>query len=76
MGAGPFILKEWIRDSQAVFNRNPAYWNTPRPFADQLVIRVVGDEEQRLNSFLANEANLSITGVIATADRAKKAGKT
>src|SRR5436190_9296026 len=29
VGAGPFTLKSWTRDSQAVFQRNPKYWNAP-----------------------------------------------
>src|SRR5262249_12531733 len=29
VGAGPFMLKDWTRDSQMTLVRNPSYWNRP-----------------------------------------------
>ena len=55
VGAGPFMLKEWVRDSQMTFVRNPSYWNAPRPYVDTLVLKSVIPEDQRLNSFKAGE---------------------
>jgi len=72
VGAGPFMLKDWTRDSQMVLVRNPTYWNRPLPYVDQLVIRTILDEDQRMNSFINGEGNLTYTSVVQTADRLRK----
>jgi peptide/nickel transport system substrate-binding protein len=54
--------------------RNPTYWNRPLPYADQLVIKSITDEEQRMNSFLNGEGNLTYTSVVQTSDRLRKGG--
>jgi len=77
VGAGPFMLSkpsDWTRDSQMVLSRNPSYWNRPLPYADQLVIKTVLDEDQRMNSFLQGEGNLNYTSVVQTSDRLRKGG--
>src|SRR5262249_8310691 len=43
VGAGPFILKEWIRGSSMTFVRNPSYWDKPRPYLDTIVWKAVVD---------------------------------
>ena len=57
VGAGPFLLDQWVKDSFIAFNRNPNYWNAPKPYIDRLVFRPVTDEQQRVNSFKAGEAD-------------------
>jgi peptide/nickel transport system substrate-binding protein len=57
VGAGPFMFKEWVRDSKITLVRNPNYWNAPRPYVDQLVFRPIVDESQRANTFKAGNAN-------------------
>jgi len=73
VGAGPFVLKDYVRDSQTVLERNPTYWNAPLPYLDRLTIKVVGDDSQRLNSLFANEAQ--ITRVSRPQDVATAKGK-
>jgi peptide/nickel transport system substrate-binding protein len=72
IGAGPFIFKSWTRDSEMVLTRNPNYWNAPRPYIDQLVLRVIGDEVQRINTFAAGQGNMVFVGVAANAANAVK----
>src|SRR5205085_7917105 len=43
VGAGPFVLKSWTRDSQAVFDRNPTYWNFPLPYLDRIIFKPIVD---------------------------------
>jgi peptide/nickel transport system substrate-binding protein len=74
VGAGPFILKEWIRDSRMVMTRNPNYWNAPRPYLDQVVIRPLPDTVQRTNSLLAAEAQMMIQANLQEGKRAADAG--
>jgi peptide/nickel transport system substrate-binding protein len=44
IGTGPFVLKEWNRGSHVVLERNPNYWDKPKPYLDRVVIRF-GDQE-------------------------------
>ncbi len=43
VGAGAFILKEWIRDSQATYVRNPNYFDKPRPYIDTIIAKIIPD---------------------------------
>ena len=35
------MLKEWVRGSHAVLERNPNYWDKPKPYLDRMIIRTV-----------------------------------
>ena len=39
IGTGPFIFKEWVRGSHLVFERNPNYWDAPKPYLDRIIVR-------------------------------------
>jgi peptide/nickel transport system substrate-binding protein len=67
VGAGPFTLKNWVRDSITVMVRNPSYWNAPKPYIDTLTFKVVVDESQRKSSMQAGEADVEDTQVAASA---------
>lgn len=45
VGAGPFLLKEWIQGQRQVFVRNPDYWQKDKglPYLDELVVTVDSD---------------------------------
>lgn len=58
VGAGPFMLKERVRDSHTTYVRNPNYWNKPRPYIDELTIRVIRDEAQRVNTWNTGEGTV------------------
>jgi peptide/nickel transport system substrate-binding protein len=74
VGAGPFTLKSWTRDSNMVFVRNPNYWQAPRPYLDQVILRIVNDETQRVNTFLAGDANMMFTNQPASSAPLTKGG--
>jgi len=59
VGAGPFVLKSWSRDSQMVLVRNPNYWLSPRPYLDQLVFKVIIDESQRMNTQKTGDSQMN-----------------
>ncbi|HUP75770.1 MAG TPA: ABC transporter substrate-binding protein [Acidimicrobiales bacterium] len=59
VGAGPFIVKEWTRDSRMVLTKNPNYWQPGKPYLDELEFRVLSDEQQRMNSLTTGEADLA-----------------
>ena len=53
VGAGPFMLKSWVRDSAKTFVRNPNYWNAHRPYADQFVVKVISNTTTQRDTFLS-----------------------
>lgn len=74
IGAGPFILQEWVRGDHVTLVRNPDYWDAPRPYLDELTFRLVPDEQQRMNSLTAGEADLALVQSAASLPRAEQAG--
>jgi peptide/nickel transport system substrate-binding protein len=62
VGAGPFKVESWVRDSQLVLVRNPNYWQAGKPYLDKVIAQQVPDDEQRYNSFVSGGAQVSIGG--------------
>jgi peptide/nickel transport system substrate-binding protein len=58
VGAGPFVLKEWIPDDHITMVKNPTYWNAPRPYLDSISFKGVPDVQQRQNILDAGEADI------------------
>ena len=59
IGAGPFMVQTWQRDSQMVVVRNPKYWQKDRPYLDKITFRPVVDPLTRLASLRSNDIQLS-----------------
>ena len=74
VGAGPFIVKEWTRDSKMVLTKNPNYWQPGKPYLDELEFRVLADEQQRLNSLTTGEADLAWLNTLPVQKLAKEQG--
>ncbi len=55
VGAGPYLLKEWVRDQQSTFVRNPNYFDAPRPYIDTIVYRVLNDANTMTSSLKAGD---------------------
>jgi len=72
VGAGPYTVSEWQRDSQIVLERNPDYYG--ETFLDEIVIQRIGDEAQRLNTLTTGGAQLSFTVDPTTASQAADGG--
>ncbi len=68
IGSGPFILKEWERGSYALLERNPNYWDQPKPYLDQVVIRFITDASARGLAFEAGELDLGGSAPVPLAD--------
>ena len=74
VGAGPFVMDSWTRQSQMVLKKNPDYYDAPRPYLDELIVRVDSDMGRRLQSIQAGEADLVIGTNDDHAFRAEQAG--
>jgi peptide/nickel transport system substrate-binding protein len=62
VGAGPFVLTEFVAGDHVKFARNPNYWDAPKPHLDELIVRTVPNAQQRYDSFEAGEADFVSTG--------------
>ncbi|MBN3264939.1 ABC transporter substrate-binding protein [Pectobacterium brasiliense] len=47
IGTGPFVFKEWVRGSHILYERNPNYWDSPKPYVDKLVVKIIPDAATR-----------------------------
>lgn len=68
IGTGPFVLKEWVRGSHAVLERNGNYWDKPKPYLDRVVIRFMTDAAGRAAAFEAGDVDLGSSAPVPLAD--------
>lgn len=48
VGAGPFLMKEWVRGDHMLLVRNPYYWETGKPILDEILIKTIPDDNTRI----------------------------
>jgi peptide/nickel transport system substrate-binding protein len=58
IGTGPFRFVTWERGNHIVLERNPDYWDAPRPFLDRLVVRFLLDPSSMANALETNSIQL------------------
>jgi peptide/nickel transport system substrate-binding protein len=61
-GTGPFQFVEWKPGDHITLQRNPNYWKMgvdgkPLPYLDQIVFRIITDENQRLNNLKTGDVD-------------------
>jgi peptide/nickel transport system substrate-binding protein len=59
VGTGPFVFKQWVRGSHVVFERNPNYWDAPKPYIDRLLIRFITDPAARAIAIETGEVQIA-----------------
>jgi len=77
VGTGPFRFKEWVRGNHVVYERNADYWDSPRPYLDQLVVKFIPDAASRSAALESGEVDLGYRTPVAyrDLDRLRAAGK-
>jgi peptide/nickel transport system substrate-binding protein len=58
IGSGPFVLKEWVAGSHILLEKNPDYWDAPRPYLDRVIIRLISDAGARAAALETGEADI------------------
>ncbi|MEE3662061.1 ABC transporter substrate-binding protein [Brenneria sp. g21c3] len=58
IGTGPFVFKEWVRGSHIIYQRNPDYWDRPKPYIDRLVVKFIPDAAARTIAFETGAVDL------------------
>jgi peptide/nickel transport system substrate-binding protein len=59
IGTGPFVFREWVRGSHIIYDRNPDYWDQPKPYVDRLIVRVITDAAARAAALEAGSVDLA-----------------
>ncbi|MFG1943932.1 ABC transporter substrate-binding protein [Nonomuraea sp. NPDC048826] len=62
VGAGPFTLKDWVRDDHMTLARNPGYFEQGKPLLDTLTFKVIADPAQRINAVAGGQAQAAVPG--------------
>jgi peptide/nickel transport system substrate-binding protein len=68
IGTGPFVFREWIKGSHVILDRNPTYWNKPKPYLDRIIVRFIPDAGARAAAFEAKEIDLGGDTPVPMAD--------
>jgi len=72
IGTGPFIFKEYIRDSKITYTRNPNYWDPKLPYLDGLEINIVAEETVRMLLFERGDIHMFNASVQVAPELLKK----
>jgi peptide/nickel transport system substrate-binding protein len=73
VGAGAWLVKEWVRDSQLTLVRNPTFYGRAA-YLDQVTIRIVNDETPRMNTLVSGAADMMFTSNVGLNQQARDAG--
>ena len=73
VGTGPFVFKEWVQGSHAIFERNPNYWDKPKPYLDRVIARFMPDAVARAAALESGAIDLGNAVIpISDVERFKK----
>jgi len=57
-GTGPFMYKSFTPGVRSEFPRHPNYFENGKPYADDLIITDIPDEQSQVNALLGGQVNL------------------
>ncbi|MCL2896615.1 ABC transporter substrate-binding protein [Brenneria tiliae] len=77
VGTGPYVFKEWVRGSHIIYERNPHYWDQPKPYIDKLVVKFIPDAATRTIAFETGALDLGSESPVPLSEigRIEKNGK-
>lgn len=58
IGTGPFMVKEWVKGDHITLARNPNYWDTGKPYLDEVELRPGSDDNTRVLKFQAKQLDV------------------
>lgn len=74
VGAGPFVLEDWVRDSSKTLTRNERYYDNPRPYLDKIIMPVITDTTQSATSLKSGQTDMATYWDYKVANNLKSAG--
>jgi ABC-type transport system substrate-binding protein len=58
VGAGPFMVSSFVRNSETKLVRNPTYWDAPKPYLNGVNIKIVTDGTVRAQDLQSGQVDL------------------
>jgi peptide/nickel transport system substrate-binding protein len=71
LATGPYQLKEWVPAQRMVIAKNPAYWGGKVDGPDEVVYRVIKEDQARVTALLSGEVQIASNVPVQDADRVK-----
>jgi peptide/nickel transport system substrate-binding protein len=60
VGAGAFIVTDFLPGDHVTYERNPDFWDNPRPYLDELTLRMPTTQSQALDAVISGTAQVAI----------------
>lgn len=57
LSSGPYVLKEWVHDSEMKFEKNPNYYDQASIKVDNIVFKLITDNAASFNAFKNDEVD-------------------
>lgn len=57
--SGPFSVTEWAKGDRILLQKNPNYWDPPKPYLDELEFRIVPDDNTRVIMLEAGDVDIA-----------------
>ena len=73
-GTGPYELSSYQSGQRITLDRNPHYWDAPKPYIAKLVMNIIGAEGTRLASLRSGQAQMAWFRDARVFQQAKSAG--
>jgi peptide/nickel transport system substrate-binding protein len=71
IGTGPFRFVKWEQGNYVLLERNPHYWDAPRPWLDKLLFRFFADRSAAAVALETGEAHVSDSTALNLTDVAR-----
>ncbi|MCC3746867.1 ABC transporter substrate-binding protein [Rouxiella badensis] len=68
IGTGPYIFEKWVRGSYIIYKRNPNYWDAPKSYIDQLIVKFSTDPVVRSLDLQTGQADLGYRTPVALSE--------
>jgi len=59
VGTGPFLLKEWVRDSQIILDKNDKYWMKGYPKLDRITIHIIPERAVQIQGLISGQLDVA-----------------
>ncbi|WP_040949750.1 ABC transporter substrate-binding protein [Gorillibacterium massiliense] len=76
VGTGPFVVKKWDPAGDLTFVKNANYWQEGKPYIDELVYKLVTDDNQAINQLKAGEVDAIESVALQNANELKQGSDT
>jgi ABC-type transport system substrate-binding protein len=73
-GTGPYTFVEYVQGDHITLKKNPNYWDTGKPYLDQLEFRIFSDPQAMVAEFEAGSLDVALQPSLVDWARIQKAG--